>query len=309
MSNPQRTALLLINQRSRKGRIEASRAQTLLVQAGFTLLQPDEDETRTYSQLIAAYAGRVDAVIVGGGDGTLNAAAPGLMQTGLPLGILPLGTANDFARTLGIPASLEQAVKIIADGQWRAVDLGEVNQHLFLNVCSIGFSAELARNLTAESKKRWGVGGYALAALRLLRQSRPFSATLVHQGQRIPIKTVQVSVGNGRFYGGGMTVEQCAAPDDGLLDVYSLELQHSWQLIALLPFLRRGTHGRWRDVRAFSTTELTIETRRPHYINADGEIIGQTPAHFRLIARALQVYAPGDSAIYQPASRRCNQPE
>ena len=297
MSYPQRTALLLINQRSRKGRIEASRAQTLLVQAGFTLLQPDEDETRSYSQLIAAYAGRVDAVIVGGGDGTLNAAAPGLMQTGLPLGILPLGTANDFARTLGIPASLEQAVKIIADGQLRAVDLGEVNQHLFLNVSSIGFSAELARNLTAESKKRWGVGGYALAALRLLRQSRPFSATLVHQGQRIPIKTVQVSVGNGRFYGGGMTVEQRAAPDDGLLDVYSLELKHSWQLIALLPFLRRGTHGRWRNVRAFSTTELTIKTRRPHYINADGEIIGQTPAHFRLLARALRVYAPAGQSV------------
>lgn len=297
MSYPQKTALLLINQRSRKGRIEARRAQTLLVQAGFTLLQPDEDETRSFSQLIAAYAGRVNAVIVGGGDGTLNAAAPGLVQTGLPLGILPLGTANDFARTLGIPASLEQAVKIIADGQLRAVDLGQVNQHLFLNVSSIGFSAELARNLTAESKKSWGVGGYALAALRLLRQSRPFSAALVHQGQRIPIKTVQVSVGNGRFYGGGMTVEQRAAPDDGLLDVYSLELQNSWQLIALLPFLRRGTHGRWRNVRAFSSTELTIETRRPHYINADGEIIGQTPAHFRLLARALRVYAPASQSV------------
>ncbi|MEN4830178.1 lipid kinase [Pantoea vagans] len=297
MPYPQRTALLLINQRSRKGRIEASRAKALLVQAGFTLLQPDEDETRSYSQLIAAYAGRIDAVIVGGGDGTLNAAAPGLMQTSLPLGILPLGTANDFARTLGIPASLEQAVKIIADGQLRAVDLGEVNQHLFLNVSSIGFSAELAHNLTAESKKRWGVGGYALAALRLLRQSRPFSATLVHQGQRVAIKTVQVSVGNGRFYGGGMTVEQRAAPDDGLLDVYSLELRHSWQLIALLPFLRRGTHGRWRNVRAFSTTELTIETRRPHYINADGEIVGQTPAHFRLLTRALRVYAPAGQSV------------
>lgn len=145
MSHHERTALLLINQRSRKGRTEASRAQTLLAQAGFVLLQPEEDETRSYSELIKAYAGRVDAVIVGGGDGTLNAAAPGLMQTGLPLGILPLGTANDFARTLGIPATLEQAVKIIADGQLRAVDLGEVNQHLFLNVSSIGFSAEIGR--------------------------------------------------------------------------------------------------------------------------------------------------------------------
>lgn len=296
MSDPQKTALLLINQRSRKGRTDASRARALLADHHITLLQPAAEDSRSYSELIAAYADQVDAVIVGGGDGTLNAAAPGLMQTGLPLGILPLGTANDFARTLGISTRLEQAVKIIAEGQLRSVDLGAVNQHLFLNVSSIGFSAELARNLTAESKKRWGVGGYALAAFRLLRQSRPFSATLIHQGERTPIKTVQISVGNGRFYGGGMTVEQSAAPDDGLLDVYSLELKRSWQLIALLPYLRRGTHGRWRNVRAFSTTDLTIETRRPHYINADGEIIGQTPAHFRLIADALRVYAPGAKA-------------
>ncbi|MHA6310531.1 lipid kinase [Pantoea sp. S-LA4] len=294
MSEQVKTALLLINQRSRKGQTDASRARELLADHGIRLLQPDEQESRSYSELIGAYADRVDAVIVGGGDGTLNAAAPGLMQTGLPLGILPLGTANDFARTLGISPRLEQAVKIIADGQLRPVDLGEVNQHLFLNVSSIGFSAQLAHHLTAESKKRWGVAGYALAAFRLLRQSRPFSATLIHQGERTPIKTVQISVGNGRFYGGGMTVEQQAAPDDGLLDVYSLELQQSWQLIALLPYLRRGTQGRWRNVRAFSTTELTIETRRPHDINADGEIVGQTPAHFRLIANALKVYAPSD---------------
>ncbi len=239
---------------------------------------------------------RAATVVAGGGDGTINEVATALAASEAEhrpvLGILPLGTANDFARTLGIPATLEQAVQIITDGQLRAVDLGEVNQHLFLNVSSIGFSAELARNLTAESKKRWGVGGYALAALRLLRQSRPFSATLIHEEQRTPIRTVQVSVGNGRFYGGGMTVEARAAPDDGLLDVYSLEVRHSWQLIALLPFLRRGTQGRWRNVRTFSTTALTIETRRPHYINADGEIIGQTPAHFRLIAGAIQVYAP-----------------
>ncbi|MDJ0034562.1 lipid kinase [Pantoea allii] len=292
MSQRVKTALLLINQRSRKGRIDATRATQLLQQSGFTLLQPDPDDSRSYTELIIAYAHRVELVIVGGGDGTLNAAASGLLQTGLPLGILPLGTANDFARTLGIPPQLEQAVSIISQGHTRFVDLGEVNDHLFLNVSSIGFSAELARNLTAQAKKRWGVLGYAFAALRILRQSRPFRATLHHEGEAIAIKTVQVSVGNGRFYGGGMTVEQSAAPDDGLLDVYSLELKRSWHLLALFPALRRGTHGRWRNVRAFSTTALTLHTRRPHSINADGEIIGQTPAHFRLINNALKVLAP-----------------
>ncbi|MDF7784187.1 lipid kinase [Pantoea stewartii] len=295
-----KTALLLINQRSRKGRIDAARATELLQQAGIDLILPAPGDQRSYPDLISAYAGQIDWVIVGGGDGTLNAAAPGLMRTGLPLGILPLGTANDFARTLGIPTQLEQAVSVICQGHTRYVDLGEVNGHLFLNVSSIGFSAELARNLTAQAKKRWGVLGYAFAALRILRQSRPFRATLIHGGKATAIKTVQVSVGNGRFYGGGMTVQQSAAPDDGLLDVYSLEIKRSWQLLLLFPSLRRGTHGRWRNVRTFSTTALTLQTRRPHFINADGEIIGQTPAHFRLLNDALRVLAPAPSGREKP---------
>ena len=89
-----------------------------------------------------------------------------------------------------------------------------------------------------------------------------------------------------------MTVEQSAAPDDGRLDVYSLEVAHWWEMIALLPALRRGTHGRWRKVRTLSTTAMTLSTRRPHDINADGELIGQTPARFTIKAHAITVFAP-----------------
>lgn len=168
-----KTALLLINQRSRKGRIDAARATQLLQQSGLILLEPAYDDSRPYAELITAYASQVDLVIVGGGDGTLNAAAAGLMQTGLPLGILPLGTANDFARTLGIPTQLEQAVSIICQGHVRFVDLGEVNGHLFLNVSSIGFSAELARNLTAQAKKTLGRAGLCLCSTAHLATKSP----------------------------------------------------------------------------------------------------------------------------------------
>ncbi|KHJ67941.1 lipid kinase [Pantoea rodasii] len=289
----QRRALLLVNRRARRGEQWAQHAHLKLQSAGFTLITPHEDEQRSYSELIIAHQHEVDMVIVGGGDGTLNAAAQGLLQCDLPLGILPLGTANDFARTLGIPPQLDAAIDIIVAAQTRRIDLGEVNGHLFLNVSSVGFSASLARNLTSAAKKKWGTLGYALAALRLLRQSRPFSATLQFDGQQQAIKTVQFSVGNGRFYGGGMTIEKDAAPDDGRLDAYSLEVRHWWQMLALFPSLRRGTHGRWGNVRTLSGTEFILNTRRPHDINADGEIIGRTPAHYRLIARALEVFAPG----------------
>lgn len=287
------TALLLINEKSRKGHRARNDVLTQLTAQGLRVIIPTEERRMTYSDLIEHYADRVDRVIVGGGDGSLNAAAPGLLATGLPLGVLPLGTANDFARTLDIPVDLKSAIAIIAAGHRRAVDLGVVNGHLFFNVSSIGFSAALARELTAESKKRWGTLGYALAACKLLRQSRPFRAEIIHEGVAERVRTLQVSVGNGRFYGGGMAVEQRAAPDDGRLDVYSLEVAHWWQMIALIPFLRRGTQGRWRQVRAFSTTELILNTRRPHDINADGELIGRTPAHFTLKPKAIEVFAPG----------------
>ena len=287
-----RRALLLVNRHARRGAISADIARRLLQQSGFSLVEPAREDGRSYSELIIAYQHQVDVVIVGGGDGTLNAAAQGLMQCKLPLGILPLGTANDFARTLNIAPNLQDAVGVIANGNTRSIDLGEVNGHLFLNVSSVGFSASLAQNLTFAAKKKWGTAGYPLAALRLLRQSRPFSATLQHAGGEEKIKTVQFSVGNGRFYGGGMTVEKDAAPDDGRLDAYSLEVKHWWQILALFPSLRRGTQGRWGSVRTLSGTAFTLNTRREHDINADGEIIGTTPAHYRLIAGALDVFAP-----------------
>ncbi|MEC5341004.1 lipid kinase [Brenneria populi] len=284
------TALLFINQNARSGDASKAYVAQLLQSHNIAIIEPDEQGE--CGDIIRAYAHNVDFVIIGGGDGTLNSAARALVDTGLPLGVLPLGTANDFARTLGIPKDLKLAVQIIAAGNLRTIDLGEVNGHPFFNVSSIGFSAALARGLSAKSKKRWGTLGYALAAFKLLKQSRPFRVEIEHDGIRERVRTVQVSVGNGRFYGGGMTVAQTAAPDDGRLDVYSLEISHWWEMLALIPFLRRGTHGRWRKVRAFSATRLTLHTSKPHDINADGELIGKTPATFILKEKAIRVFSP-----------------
>jgi len=118
------------------------------------------------------------------------------------------------------------------------------------------------------------------------------------------VRTVQVSVGNGRFYGGGMTVETSAQPDDGRLDVYSLEVRHWAELVALLPSLRRGTHGQWTNVRAFATTELTLRTRRPHDVNADGELVTTTPARFTIRRAAVEVFVPSDAPAAEPPRPR-----
>lgn len=287
---PKSRALIFANRRARKGGQSLRAAIERLNDAGIETIE--RDVSRSLSDDIRAEARNVDMVILGGGDGTLNSAAAALHETKLPFGVLPLGTANDFARTIGIPRDLARAAQIIIEGRKRPIDLGEVNGHYFFNVASIGFSAALARQLTAEAKKRWGALGYAFAALNLLRQSRPFTVEIDHDGTAERVKTVQISVGNGRFYGGGMTVEKDAAPDDGRLDVYSLEIDHWWEMLALAPSLRRGTQGYWRKVRAFSATDLVVRTRRPHDINADGEIVGTTPAIFRIEKMAVTVFAP-----------------
>lgn len=286
-----RRALLIVNPNARNGKGENSDIRKILERGGMALSERQPKEDETISDLILRERDH-DMVIVGGGDGSLNAAAKGLVETGLPLGILPLGTANDFARTVGIPADPVQAAKAFLTYKPEPIDLGEVNGHLYFNVASIGFSAELARQLDAASKKKWGKLGYAIVAARILMRSEIFTAYLEHDGLTEKVRTLQVSVGNGKFYGGGMAVEKDAAINDGKLDFYSLEVDHWWELLRLLPSLRRGTQSRWNDVRAFPTTEVIIRTKKPRAVNTDGEISTWTPAHFRLLRHAIQVYMP-----------------
>jgi diacylglycerol kinase (ATP) len=283
-------ALLLVNPNSRQGRESLPKVRDLLHGAGIDFTELPQDSDQPVSEAIIERASQVGRVIVGGGDGSLNAAAKGLLATGLPLGVLPLGTANDFARTIGLPLDLAAAIDVIAAGRTRRVDLGDANGHPFFNAASIGFSADLAASLTKEAKKRWGKLGYGVVAAQLLAGSRLFTAFLEHDGQVQELHTFQVSVGNGRFFGGGMTVHADATAFDGMLDVFSLEVDHWWKLLALLPSLRRGTHGQWDDVRAFSTRDLTIRTRRSMPVNLDGELKTRTPVRFTIREKAIAVF-------------------
>ncbi|MBV2144453.1 lipid kinase [Falsochrobactrum sp. TDYN1] len=290
--HPRRHALLIVNPKARNGKGFSPSMRSTLERGGFSLVEKAAQGDETLSDVIISASEGIDLVIVGGGDGTLNAAAKGLVQTGLPLAILPLGTANDFARTIGIPANPIDAARQLLTYSPHPIDLGEVNGHLYFNVASIGFSAELADKLSADAKKKWGKLGYAIAAGRIVMRSELFTAYLEHDGLTEKMKTFQISVGNGKFYGGGMAVKSDAAIDDGLLDFYSLEIHHWWKLLQLLPSLRQGTHSKWDDVRAFSTTEVVIKTKKPRPVNTDGELSTWTPAHFRLRRKAITVYRP-----------------
>lgn len=285
-------ALLLVNRHARQGDKGVSEAIDQLKSLDFEILEEAIENPQHLPEVIRHYQHQVDLVIIGGGDGTLNAAVDALVETQLPLGILPLGTANDLARTLEIPNSLPEACKIIARGKIRRIDLGWVNGKHFFNVASLGLSVQITKRLTKEAKRRWGIFAYAITALKVILQTRPFKAEIRLNGESIPVKTVQIAVGNGRYYGGGMAVVHDATIDDQRLDLYSLELRHWWQIIAVLPAMRGGRHTTWRDVRALQGQEIQVYTRKPRSINTDGEITTHTPAEFRVIPQALAVLVP-----------------
>ncbi|WP_404789486.1 lipid kinase [Altericista sp. CCNU0014] len=290
-------ALLLINRHARKGQQKISTVIELLRERGFDLLEREMPPSGELSNLIRQHKDRVDLVIVGGGDGTLNAAIAGLIDTQLPLGLLPLGTANDLARTLGIQADLAQACQVIAAGNTRRIDIGWVNGQHFFNVASLGLSVKITRELTKEVKQRWGILAYAVTAFKVLWKSRPFWAEVREaNGQVHSVKTIQITVGNGRFYGGGMVVASNATINDGRLDLYSLSLQHWWQMIALMPLFQRGHHASTPWSESWEGQEFYVQTRRPRSINTDGEITTSTPAHFRILPKALTVFTPAQSA-------------
>lgn len=288
-------ALLLINRHSRRGERLFGAAVTALHRYNFELVilpYPSPEELPT---IIAKQASEVELVIIGGGDGTLNQAVDSLITHNLPLGILPMGTANDLARTLDIPTNIEAACRVIAEGKLEYIDLGWVNGKYFFNVASMGLSVKITENLCHQAKKRWGIFAYALTALRVISQSQPFHATIETEELSIDVKTIQIAVGNGCYYGGGMAVAEDATITDQRLDLYSLELQHWWQIFPLVWTLPRGNHSifPWvRSLQGLHNQEITIHTSKPLTINTDGELTVTTPATFRVIPRVLGVFIP-----------------
>jgi diacylglycerol kinase (ATP) len=167
-----------------------------------------------------------------------------------------------------------------------------VNGRPFFNVASIGVSAELAKALTRDLKRRFGRLGYAYAAAKVMARARPFRATFESARETARVLTFQIAVGNGRYYGGGMAVDRDAAIDDATLHLYSLEMHRPWELFLLAGAFRSGRHGTFRDVRTRAATAFTVTTRKPRSVNADGELITKTPARFRVLPGAVTVFVP-----------------
>jgi YegS/Rv2252/BmrU family lipid kinase len=243
-------------------------------------------------QAIEDHGANADRIVIGGGDGTISAALPQLLRLGKPLAVLPLGTANDFARTLGVPDDAKAAAETALGGREHRIDVGEVNGRPFINVASVGLAAKVTQEQSGQLKRRWRVLSYVISLWRAASAARPFYLEIELDGAAAWYGAAyQVSIGNGRFHGGGLTVSDQAALDDGKFDLYLVRPGAAWQLFAAVTHLRFG-FAKPDLLKRDRATRITLRTATPRPINVDGELNAATPATFELIPAALTVIVP-----------------
>ena len=299
-----RRAALIVNTRSRTGErtfFQAlDRLQDLGVTLGPTYAVRDPVRLPETVRDVLDDGSEYRLLILGGGDGSVSSVVDFLAHHHVVLGLLPLGTANDFARTLGIPSDIEGACQTIAAGKTVDVDLGLAGDNYFVNVASVGLGVEATRALSPWMKKSVGPLAYPAAAIKAFLSHEPFSARLTFpDGDHEPVeheRLLQVAVGNGRFYGGGMVVAPESGIDDRNLDVYAIELGRHRDLIGVARYLKSGDFIRNESVTQYRTERVRLETDPELAVNIDGEVVTRTPQDFSVAHNALKVLVPPDSS-------------
>ncbi len=259
----------------------------------------------------AAEEWREGLLIVAGGDGTINDVVNGLGRAGFPegvtLGILPAGTGNDLAATLCIPEDPELAEDVIRQNRERRLDVARVRsegigERFFINVATGGLGAEISDANDEELKERWGKLSYLRASLEVARNFDVRELTLYLDGEGHQVKAVNIAVGNCRYTGGGWPATPMANPEDGLLDVVVIETLGIGALLDLAPAVLSESNYLDNDGVLFvRAKEIRIETQPPGLeFTADGEVIGNEPAQFSVLPRALRVIV-GPDYVPEPA--------
>lgn len=232
-----------------------------------------------------------EEVVAFGGDGMLRIVANAIRGTDAVLGLLPGGRGNDFGHVVGIPPDPVAACAILADGEVRSLDAGEVDGELFVGIASYGLDSVVNR-MANEAPKRLGRASYAVALFGGLRRWEPIDFDLVLDGQSRSWRGFTVAVASSGRYGGGMKMAPDARLDDGLLDVVIIEDMPIRRLLRSLPRIFTGSHVQSEKVQVLQASEVRVSAGRSFEIYADGDPIGHTPATVRALPGALRFRLP-----------------
>lgn len=244
-----------------------------------------------------AVAQELDLVAAVGGDGTVREIAGVLVGSRTALGIVPAGTGNGTAYSLGVPLSPAKACRVLVEGRGTYIDVGRVGRGHFLNVAGVGLDAYAAEE-AARNRYLAGVSKYIYAAVKsYVRYSAPQMRIVVDE-ETVATRALLVVVGNGSYYGSGVRIVPGALPGDGRLDVCVVDELDWLDLASVVPLLLLGRHTRHRAFRLRRARQVRVEADRPVRVHADGDLVGTTPAVFDVLPGAIQVVlARGAAAI------------
>lgn len=231
-------------------------------------------------------------VAAAGGDGTFGEVANGLVGTGARLGILPMGTGNDFARTLGLAGDLEKAVYTLFYGTPRPVDLGRAGERWFINVAGCGLDAVVAERVNRGFRHVRGTAAYVVAVLHALATFRPAYMRVIADGETRELRAMLCCLANAQSYGGGMKIAPEARIDDGLLDLCIVGETSCWEFLRTFPRVFKGTHVTHPKVTMLRARHVLLESEPPLPVLIDGEVIGTTPREFEIVPQAIEVMTP-----------------
>jgi YegS/Rv2252/BmrU family lipid kinase len=285
-------AVLIGNSEARQTTDAFAKARAMLSDRGVQLVSTDlvGDHRDLRRRVRRALKKGARLVIVGGGDGTMTAAAGELAKSRAVLGVLPLGTGNSFALSLGI-TDLDVAVEAIVAGREVAVDLGSVNGTYFANFATIGLSSTIARATPNWLKKVVGAAAYILAGVVPGLRSHPFRCQVRAGKRKIAFRTFQVIVANGRYFGHTAITPE-ASLDSGHLTFYSTSDATIVDAAKTYASLLLDRQGLLPNAHILDAKKLRVRTRPAQALAIDGELRGRTPARFKVVPGALRVMVP-----------------
>ena len=294
MELPKR-AILVVNTASRSGAEAFDAARDKIIASGIELIDAKAvDDPQRLENEVSAAIDRAPMVIVGGGDGSLSETVDRFLGRETVLAVLPLGTANSFARALGIPLDLEGAVEVIAHGRRKRVDLGEIDGDFFVNTASIGLSPMVAETVPAELKRRLGRLGYLFWATRCAFRFQPFRLMIEEENVRYRFWSTEVRIANGGHFGGVELVET-AELDSGEIVLEAVTgkglVRLAWSWFAAVLRLPRSK----AETIELQGREFRIDTRPRLRVSIDGELSKKTPITVRVARGAVEVAAPKEA--------------
>jgi YegS/Rv2252/BmrU family lipid kinase len=280
---------LIVN--SRSGRADrAAEIPGLLAERGIDVdhFWPVEDERTLRRRVKSAVKAGASLVIVGGGDGSMTTAVDVLAKRKTVLGVLPLGTGNSFARTIGLDDDLKLAIDALVKGRVERVDIGRVNDTYFANFATIGLPAEIAESAPRSLKRAIGAAAYVVGGLVPFTRARPFRVRVSWDDGEQEIETQQIVIASGRYFGHQPIAPGASAMDHRLAFFTTTGLSHL-EIVRTYLALGLGVQEGLPDAIAFSAKKIRVKAKPKQLISIDGQALGETPARFRVVPRALSV--------------------